>query len=242
VTPIEGAAGMSWVKLDDGFTDHPKIAHVGAIGAWLQLQALCYCNRNLTDGFVPYSIAQSFLARGVVRTDDRGVLWTLSEHSGHQGLDLADVDWPGELVKAGMWEVVAGGYRIHNYDHYQPRKIEVLAERRKHADRQRNYLRRKADAVTDGVTDAAPVPVPVTERTGSLSVRARAPRATQWPENFTLTLDRAEVARALRVDAAAEWAKFKDHALKDGATHKNWDAAWRYWCRRAPEFLRRRVP
>jgi hypothetical protein len=161
LTLIAEAAGMSWVKLDDGFTDHPKIAHVGAIGAWLQIQALCYCNRNLTDGFVPYSVARAFLARGVVRTDDRGVLWTLGEHSGHQGLDLSDIDWPGELVKAGIWEVVAGGYRIHDYDHYQRRKVEVLAERRRHADRQQNYTRRKADAVSDGVTDAGPVPVPV---------------------------------------------------------------------------------
>jgi hypothetical protein len=159
MTPTVEAAGMSWVKLDDGFTDHPKIAHVGAIGAWLQIQALCYCNRNLTDGFVPYGVARAFLARGVMRTDDRGVLWTLGEHSGHHGLDLPDIDWPGELVKAGIWEVVAGGYRIHDYDHYQPRKVEVLAERRKHAQRQRNYLRRKADAVSDAVSDAAPVPV-----------------------------------------------------------------------------------
>src|SRR5262245_7874178 len=64
----------------------------------------------------------------------------------------------------------------------------------------------------------------------------------QWPEDFTLTLERTEAATTFGLDAATEWNKFHDHALKDGVTHKNWDAAWRYWCRRAPEFQRRKMP
>jgi hypothetical protein len=101
------------------------------------------------------------------------------------------------------------------------------------------------------VSHASPVPVsgsgieedpPLASLVPPLSARAaRSLRATQWPDEFTLTLERAEVARILGLDAAAEWAKFKDHALKDGVTHKNWDAAWRYWCRRAPEFQRRQL-
>ena len=63
---------MAWVKIDDGFCDHPKIAKVGAIGAWIQIQALCYANRNLTDGFIPSGVARSFLGRGVIRDDEIG--------------------------------------------------------------------------------------------------------------------------------------------------------------------------
>jgi hypothetical protein len=247
--PVEEVMGMAWVKLDDGFTDHPKIAHVGAIGAWLQIQALCYCNRNLTDGFVPYGVARAFLARGVVRTDDRGVLWTLGEHSGHQGLDLPDIDWPGELVKAGIWEVVAGGYRIHDYDHYQRRKVEVLAERRRHADRQQNYTRRKADAVSDAVTDAGPVPVPRSgedpeqkklafarkEKSPPLRTKVKTP----WPDGFVLTDELAAYATRQGLDARYQWGKFKAHALRDDVRHVNWVRAWEYWVRNAWEIDQR---
>ncbi len=111
---------MSWVKLDDGFGDHPKIARVGPIGASLQVQALCYANKNLTDGFVPSVVAHSFVTRATVWDDEQGQRWTCGPH---------DVDWPAVLVKAGVWELVPGGYYIHDYPDYQPTKAEVLAER-----------------------------------------------------------------------------------------------------------------
>jgi hypothetical protein len=158
-----------WVKIDDGFVEHPKIAKVGLIGAWLQLQALCYANRNLTDGFIPTGIADSFLRRGVLRLeerpDGRELKWTVGEHSGHQGLDLPDTDWPTVMIAAGLWEQVAGGYRIHDYDTYQPTKAEVLAERAKWLDRQRRHreqtVSRGVSRRDSRVTHASPVPVPV---------------------------------------------------------------------------------
>lgn len=86
------------------------------------------------------------------------------------------------------------------------------------------------------------VPLAVPRTISEPSLNRLSLRATQWPADFTLTTERAQVAELLGSDAASEWAKFKDHALKDGVVHKNWDAAWRYWCRRAPEFRRRRTP
>src|SRR5262245_30525484 len=83
---VERGHGMAWVRIDDGFVDHPKIAAVGAIGAWLQLQALCYANRNLTDGFIPYGVAEAFVSRGMKRLDDDRV-WELGETSGMAGRD-----------------------------------------------------------------------------------------------------------------------------------------------------------
>jgi hypothetical protein len=144
---------MAWVRLDDLFTDHPKIAAVGAIGAWLQVQALCYANRNLTDGFVPSGVAQSFLARGVIRDDDRGVRWTLGEHSGMQGADIKDVDWPAIMVAARLWEYAPGGFQIHDYLEYQPTKATILAERERHASRMKEYRIKRRGTVSDGTSD-----------------------------------------------------------------------------------------
>jgi hypothetical protein len=223
---------MPWVRLDDGFVDHPKIARVGPIGAWLQIQALCYCNRNLTDGFVPFGVAQSFLARGVVREDDRGALWTLGEHSGHQGLDLADVDWPGAMVAAGIWEAVRGGYQIHDYGDYQPSKAEVLAERKRHAKNQQAYRDRSTrDPVTDRVSDRAPVPVPVPgsqEDLLSLASLAR-PRDDNFDEFWTLYPRHEGKAAARRawkklgpvpplelIRAALAWQRSSPRWLEDG--------------------------
>ena len=42
---------MTWVKLDDGFYDNPKIVAVGFDGAGLYAMCLAYCGRHMTDGF-----------------------------------------------------------------------------------------------------------------------------------------------------------------------------------------------
>ena len=44
---------MPWVRIDDGYADHPKMAAVGPLGQALWLAGLAYCNRYLTDGFIP---------------------------------------------------------------------------------------------------------------------------------------------------------------------------------------------
>lgn len=96
---------MSWVKLDDQFTDHPKIAQAGALAGWLYVCGLTYSARYLTDGFVPAA----------------------------QVRRLADVDnaetLAARLVAAGLWEPAPGGYQIHDYLDYQPSGEAVRKER-----------------------------------------------------------------------------------------------------------------
>ena len=47
---------MTWVKLDDGFPEHPKLIQAGAAAGWLYVAALCYSARNLTDGHIPAAV------------------------------------------------------------------------------------------------------------------------------------------------------------------------------------------
>lgn len=169
---------MPWVRIDDGFVDHPKVARVGAIGAWLQLQALCYANRNLTDGFVPYGVAASFIARGTRRIDGDRV-WRLAETCGMAGRDIDEATWSDIMVEAGLWERVAGGFRIHDFDHYQPTKAEVLAERARSATRQDRFRKRRhavSNAVTTPVINAGPVPVSKNDTTTILRASRLYPR------------------------------------------------------------------
>lgn len=102
---------MPWVKLDDQFPDHPKVVEVGALGLALQVAALCWCARGLTDGHLPRRAA-----RKLIDTDEYGI-----------PLDTV-ID---ELVTAGLWHTPghtcpscpnpsAGSYYVHDYLELQP--------------------------------------------------------------------------------------------------------------------------
>ncbi len=118
---------MGWIRIDDHFDEHPKLAKVGPIAWGLWLAGLAYCNRNLTDGFIPWAVAQKLASFKVV--DNTGRLWTLARTCGMVGDDI-DADWViGLLVDAGLWEEVEGGFQVHDYLDYQPSRERVLRER-----------------------------------------------------------------------------------------------------------------
>jgi hypothetical protein len=167
---------MPWVRVDDHFDEHPKMAAIGPVGWGVWLAGLAYCNRNLTDGFIPYAIAEGIggawkIREPVDQEDQEGVrsirrrsmLWTVSITSGHHGEDMSS-DWiVGHLVRVGLWEEVEGGYLVHDYDDYQPTKAEVLAEReqKQAAGRAGGIAAAKARAKADAQAESKPVPVPV---------------------------------------------------------------------------------
>lgn len=141
---------MPWVRIDDHFDEHPKMQQVGPLGWGVWLAGLAYCNRNLTDGFIPYAKARTLCSFEVV--EDDGQIWELSRSSGYAGSDI-ESEWViNLLVDTGLWHVVENGrgridgYRIHDYDQYQPSREEVTREREQNAERQRRHRERKAEA------------------------------------------------------------------------------------------------
>lgn len=100
---------MTWFKVDDQLGDHPKIMGLGddrlpALGLW----TICgtYAAKHLTDGFVPQSAV------------------TLYGGSRWQRLARA-------LVRVGLLEEVAGGYRMHDFLDYNPSRQKVNEDRAK---------------------------------------------------------------------------------------------------------------
>jgi hypothetical protein len=91
---------MTWVKIDDGMIDHPKIIGVSDRALRLYLFGLCYSARHLTDGFVPAKLAHQYGKR-----------------------------YAAELVEADLWDVFAECYEIHDYHDYQPTREKVLEVR-----------------------------------------------------------------------------------------------------------------
>lgn len=165
------------------------MARVGPVGWGVWLAGLAYCNRNLTDGFIPYAIAEGIGGSWLVRTDaddGREKVWSIDYGSGMHG-ERMDTEWViGLLVEAGLWEVTRGGYAVHDYENYQPSKVAVLEERRKATERQtrsrshrksRPKSQRDSDVTTPVNTDVssgAPVPVPVPVPRASIEARASA--------------------------------------------------------------------
>jgi len=83
---------MAWVLLDDNFPNHPKAVQAGPVAAYLYVCALCYCRRFHTGGFIP---AKAIAGLGVARKPVRMI---------------------EALVGVGLWDVVEGGYHVHDYD------------------------------------------------------------------------------------------------------------------------------
>lgn len=99
---------MTWLKVDDGFYDHPKVddAPLSAIGLWVRCGS--YTANKLLDGRV---------SRIVVR---------------RLGGRVSDVD---ALVASGLWLPTADGFVMHDFHDYNPTAEQV--RRKREADRRR---------------------------------------------------------------------------------------------------------
>lgn len=157
---------MVWVKLDDAIGEHPKIAGISDSAFALFVTGLAYCNRNLTDGFIP-----SPVGFGQLRYCDGNAVPSIRE-----------------LEEVGLWHPKRGGWMVHDFAEYQPTKAAVLAEKeaKSRAGRAGGLARAragfvapaKAPAQTDAKAPAKapaqahaqaeskPVPVPVPVGTG----------------------------------------------------------------------------
>ena len=94
---------MSWVRIDDRAPEHRKQLAAGPAACWLWVCGLSYANRQSQhDGFIPHA-ALGLLGCGARAHKDAA-----------------------RLVEVGLWEAADGGWYIHDYDHYQMSKEQVL--------------------------------------------------------------------------------------------------------------------
>lgn len=135
----------------------------------MQIAALCYANRHLTDGELPANIVARFMPT-VCYDPETGeeITWR----------DVAD-----RLVEIGIWHKTESGYVIHDYLKYQPSKADVEAERaaarermaRIRSKRKANQSRSSDDVRTNtGRSSPSPNPNPNIEEDDDKYTRARA--------------------------------------------------------------------
>lgn len=187
---------MTWAKLDDAILDNPKVVQVGVLGFAWYAAGLVYANRNLTDGFIPFGMADRLLGPSVVEAD--GKIVTVGVTCGMQGEDMPPRRIIGWLLTAGLWHQVDRGYMIHDFLDHNPSRAKVLKERESWVNRQTRHRSRRdtmrdnnGDSSSDSpiesrrdhpVTHASPVPVPVLVKKETTLARPR--RATVDLEGF----------------------------------------------------------
>lgn len=162
---------MAWVRLEDVFTDHPKIVGLKDSAFRLHVTGLCYAARHLTDGRLPLAVVKVWRFKA---TDAK------------------------ELLDAGLWEEADGQYLIHDFLDFNPPREQVEAEREERREAKSRAGRAGAAKrwQTDGraiaepmaeasqgdgttIAPSRPVPFPTqeTEPDGSVSPNGRQKRA-----------------------------------------------------------------
>jgi hypothetical protein len=126
---------MPWVRFDDHFAIHRKVAGLSDAAFRLHVSAIFWCALNLTDGWVPEEDLDDVSAR--VRTPARFAAECVSRGAWHE----ARHDCGSEKCAA---PVDADGWVIHDYLQYQPSKKQVMDDREKAAERQRKWREAKS--------------------------------------------------------------------------------------------------
>jgi hypothetical protein len=130
---------MTWVRIDDGFPNHPKIIGLSDGAFRLYITALCYSNAYLTDGIVPQK--------------------TIKKLSNSRHISA--------LIEANLWEKCGDDIIILGYEEYQFTKERVESERKKAADRMsKSRLLQRTKGVTSPEvhpphTHPIPIPIPI---------------------------------------------------------------------------------
>jgi hypothetical protein len=222
---------VGWVRWDDDFYDHPKWIKAGPLGIALGSVSTAWCNRNLTDGFVPAAKVPTLISFDGI------------EDGGQQVTPAGIAE---RLVEVGLWNAVPGGYEIHDYLDRQPSKAEVLEKREK--ERQRWERRSSANSNAppprsgDGVhhnsskTPSATQTQPQDEIDKSIS-RSRRKSLTKLPDDFEI-IDAMRLwakAKTPTVDIDYETEKFTTSAQAHERRYANWERAWQNWMLNAPQ-------
>jgi hypothetical protein len=157
---------MGWIRIDDAFLDHPKFLEAGPLAGFLNIAAIAWSNRNLTDGFIP----RRQVPRLVNFDGFAHHLWSGDASGGGEDADAMGL--ARELVQLGLWEEVPGGYRIHDYHDWQQTREQILAARDDARERQAKR-RSHAKSQRDTAVTSAEVPAKFGACHGPEEVRSK---------------------------------------------------------------------
>jgi hypothetical protein len=131
---------MPWVRFDDQYPIHRKVKPLSDSEYRWHNEAIFWCARNLTDGYVPAEdVAEVSVVRRPHKVIPCLVARGLLHETGHHCASPQCPPAPG-----------GDGWMLHDYWDYQPSKVKVLAERRAKAERQARWLAKRNGAASTG--------------------------------------------------------------------------------------------
>jgi hypothetical protein len=146
---------MSWLRIDDKFSRHPKVLKLSRSQRWTWLEVLCYCAEYQTGGKVPESVKK--------------------------GVPTATVSVLNRFVSVGLLDIDEDAVlHVHDWKDYNGADAKILALERKRRQRVTQMSRTERDIHRDkNVTRAqarapAPSPTPTPSTRGSSDVDVRA--------------------------------------------------------------------
>lgn len=102
---------MSWIKLDIGMPNNPKVLGISDKGFRIYIESICYAGSYMTDGIIPLAYVKKNLAEDVI----------------------------DELVTRNLWKVTGEKIEIVNYMEHQTPKDEIEKKRESGRKRQERY-------------------------------------------------------------------------------------------------------
>ena len=232
---------MAWVRVSDDFYDNPKFIDAGPLGVAVWLSGLAYCNRNLTDGNIPESVARRLVdfdgiayqpATSVETLVDVGLM----HREGHD-CERCPQPKPRHLL-------------YHDYLEFQRSAADIQADREAAKERMRRArsakrspdVRANAER-TDSEVRVTPTPTPTPNNSpnGELAPQQAAAKTMRGTRLDPSWMPDPELIAELRsecpnIDLQAEHRKFVDFwCSKTGkdATKLDWRRTWRNWIRNA---------
>lgn len=192
---------MTWLRIDDGFVEHPKVYDLSDRAFRLHVAALCYSARNLTDGIL----------------DERRIAVLCA-------ITKATQRHIRELIDAELWLFeTEDHYEIRDYLDYNP-DAETVKKRRDEAKERMANLRSSRERLreqTAHVRTPRPVPSPTRPKEQDPKSIARMDDillvTARWTANAPpLIVHRETYLRASKTSSAVEVA-LRTYPAKDVA-------------------------
>ena len=142
-----------YARLLGTFWRHPKSLSLSASAAGVLARSWSYCADNESDGFIPTGIVSAF--GGTARTTK-------------------------EIVASAFWQVVEGGYQVHDWSQHNITKADATARRKGGAERTAKH-RRNAAGNAAGNALHHPPETPSPPRTRDPGPRTQDPKAPSEP-------------------------------------------------------------
>ena len=192
---------MTWLRIDDGFSDHPKTEAAGNAVVGFVVRCWSYSAKHLLDGFVPEAKVRAYGTKNDIKKAEEVGFLSWGENDAP----------PDERAAAGN---LGRGVWMHDYLDRNPTRAHVEAERQAAAERQRSRRMSRRDTPRDTRRESRfPVPTqpdPTHVSNPPTNSKVVAPDPAGGVDSHTAAIDAAvalERAEATNVGNETGWAK-----------------------------------